>query len=53
MTEEKVSSKDADYRMNPPLRTEEDRQAVLAGVLDGTIDCIVTDHASAYTSREK
>ena len=37
--------RDADYRMNPPLRTEEDRKAVLAGVLDGTIDCIVTDHA--------
>ena len=52
MTEEKVLSKDADYRMNPPLRTEEDRQAVLAGVLDGTIDCIVTDHAP-HTPAEK
>lgn len=45
MTEEAVLSHDADYRMNPPLRTEEDRKAVLAGLLDGTIDCIVTDHA--------
>lgn len=45
MTEEQVLSGDADYRMNPPLRTEEDRKAVLQGVLDGTIDCIVTDHA--------
>ena len=45
MTEEAVLCRDADYRMNPPLRTEEDRKAVLAGVLDGTIDCIVTDHA--------
>ena len=52
MTEEKVLSKDADYRMNPPLRTEEDRQAVLAGILDGTIDCIVTDHAP-HTPSEK
>lgn len=52
MTEEKILSKDADYRMNPPLRTEEDRQAVLAGVLDGTIDCIVTDHAP-HTPAEK
>lgn len=45
MTEEAVLGRDADYRMNPPLRTEEDRRAVLEGVLDGTIDCIVTDHA--------
>lgn len=45
MTEEAVLSRDADYRMNPPLRTEADRKAVLEGILDGTIDCIVTDHA--------
>ncbi len=45
MTEEKVLSRDADYRMNPPLREEADREAVLLGLLDGTIDCIVTDHA--------
>lgn len=44
-TEEKLLSRDADYRMNPPLRTEEDRISVLEAVLDGTIDCIVTDHA--------
>lgn len=52
MTEDKVSSMDADYRMNPPLRTEEDRIAVLEGILDGTIDCIVTDHAP-HTPEEK
>ena len=45
MTEDAVLSRDADYRMNPPLRSEEDRKAVLQGVLDGTLDCIVTDHA--------
>lgn len=44
-TEEKLLSKDADYRMSPPLRTQKDRQAVLEAVCDGTIDCIVTDHA--------
>lgn len=44
-TDEKVLARDADFRMNPPLRTEEDRQAILEAVLDGTIDCIVTDHA--------
>ncbi len=52
MTEEAVLCGDADYRMNPPLRTEEDRKAVLAGLLDGTIDCIVTDHAP-HTPEEK
>ena len=31
--------------MNPPLRSKEDREALLEGLLDGTIDCIVTDHA--------
>ena len=31
--------------MNPPLRTEPDRQALIAGLRDGTIDCIATDHA--------
>ena len=51
-TDEKVRSKDADYRMNPPLRTEDDRQAVEEAVLDGTIDCIVTDHAP-HTAEEK
>jgi dihydroorotase len=38
--------------MNPPLRAEMDRKAVLEAVLDGTIDCIVTDHAP-HTKEEK
>ena len=41
--------KDTEYdtstKMNPPLRSEADRQAVLEGLRDGTIDCIATDHA--------
>lgn len=45
LTHEKLTARDADFRMNPPLREESDRLAVLEGVLDGTIDCIVTDHA--------
>ena len=45
LTDEKLLSRDADYRMNPPLREEEDRLAVIEGICDGTIDCIVTDHA--------
>jgi len=36
---------DTNTKMNPPLRSEADRQAVLAGLRDGTIDCIATDHA--------
>jgi dihydroorotase len=44
-TDEKLRSLDADFRMNPPLRTEADRAAVEAAVIDGTIDCISTDHA--------
>lgn len=45
LTEEALRSRDADYRMNPPLRTEADRLALLQGLQDGTIDAISTDHA--------
>ncbi|PWL71544.1 MAG: dihydroorotase [Clostridiales bacterium] len=45
LTDELLFKRDADYRMNPPLREQEDCDAVLEGVLDGTLDCIVTDHA--------
>lgn len=51
-TDEKIRSLDADYRMNPPLRTEHDRSAIEKAVLDGTIDCIVTDHAP-HAAEEK
>ena len=51
-TEEKLLARDADYRMNPPLRTETDRLAVLGAVLDGTVDCIVTDHAPHAASEK-
>jgi dihydroorotase len=51
-TDEKLLSQDADYRMNPPLRTETDRAAIEAAVIDGTIDCICTDHAP-HTPEEK
>jgi dihydroorotase len=39
------SSSDTNTTMNPPLRSEADRQAVVAGLQDGTIDCVATDHA--------
>lgn len=45
LTDEMLLTKDADYRMNPPLREEADRLAIINGICDGTIDCIVTDHA--------
>lgn len=44
-TEKELLKRDADYRMNPPLRREEDRQAVIEGLKDGTLDAIATDHA--------
>ncbi len=43
---------DGRFKMNPPLRGEEDRKALLAGVLDGTIDMIATDHAP-HSAEEK
>jgi dihydroorotase len=45
LTDEAVGCFDTHAKMNPPLRGESDRQAILAGLLDGTIDCIATDHA--------
>jgi dihydroorotase len=45
LTDEAVKGLDTRMKMNPPLRTEDDRQALIAGLKDGTIDCIATDHA--------
>lgn len=45
LTEDAVLQYGTLARMNPPLRTEEDRQAIIEGLKDGTIDLIVTDHA--------
>ena len=45
LTDEMCRTLDTHCKMNPPLRTEADRQALIAAVLDGTIDCIATDHA--------
>ncbi|MDR2793666.1 MAG: dihydroorotase [Treponema sp.] len=44
--------KDSFGRVNPPLRIEEDRRALIAGIADGTIDAIATDHAP-HTMRDK
>ncbi|KYH14729.1 dihydroorotase [Staphylococcus kloosii] len=45
LTEDDVPGDNAIYKMNPPLRSKEDRQALLDALEDGTIDCIATDHA--------
>ncbi|MBR1723988.1 MAG: amidohydrolase family protein, partial [Ruminococcus sp.] len=51
-TDEKLRTRDAWYRMSPPLRTEDDRQAIEEALLDGTIDCIIPDHAP-HSDEEK
>jgi dihydroorotase len=45
LTDSAIRSLDTSFKMNPPLRTEDDRQALIDGLRDGTIDCIATDHA--------
>jgi dihydroorotase len=45
LTEDALAGFDTNCKVNPPLRSEEDRRAVIAGLADGTIDVIATDHA--------
>jgi len=45
LTDESVGDYDANYKMNPPLRADVDRTAMIEGLLDGSIDAIATDHA--------
>jgi dihydroorotase len=45
LSEEDVRGMDTRMKMNPPLATEQDRQALVQGLRDGTIDCVATDHA--------
>ncbi len=52
LTEEAIRGFDTNAKMNPPLRSEADRQALLDGLRDGTIDVIATDHAP-HTAQEK
>ncbi len=44
-TDEIIRSYDTNTKVNPPIREEVDKQAILEGLKDGTLDCIVTDHA--------
>jgi len=53
LTDEEVRSLDPRrFKMNPPLRSEADRQALIEGLRDGTIDCVATDHAP-HAAEEK
>lgn len=52
LCDEDIPGLDTNYKMNPPLRSAEDRAALIEGLLDGTIDFIATDHAP-HTEEEK
>lgn len=52
LSEEDIPGLDTNYKMNPPLRGLEDKQALIEGLLDGTIDFIATDHAP-HAAEEK
>jgi len=53
LNETDIVTDDANYKMNPPLRARDDQQALLKGLLDGTIDCIATDHAPHSVEEKK
>ena len=52
LTDEALRTYDPRFKVNPPLRSESHRRAVVEGLADGTIDAIVTDHAP-HTAEEK
>jgi len=52
LTEDSLATHDPDFKMNPPLRSKADVEALLKGVADGTVDVIATDHAP-HTREEK
>lgn len=50
--DDSMLQEDGRFKMNPPIRSREDREALIAGILDGTIDMIATDHAP-HSAEEK
>jgi dihydroorotase len=52
LTDDTLATYDTNFKMNPPLRTEDDRIAIIEGLRDGTLDCLATDHAP-HTDYEK
>lgn len=53
LTDEACAGYDTNYKMNPPLRTDEDVRACLQGVVEGTIDCLASDHAPHGTQEKE
>jgi dihydroorotase len=53
LTDEAVRSYDPNCKMAPPLRTKRDVEACLEGLIDGTIECVATDHAPHATSEKE
>lgn len=53
LSDDAIQKDDAYFKMNPPLRTQEDREALIAGLIDGTIDMIATDHAPHGTEEKQ
>lgn len=45
LIDENIADYDTNFKMNPPLRSSADREALLAGLADGSVDCVATDHA--------
>jgi dihydroorotase len=53
LTDDACETYDTNFKMNPPLRTKDDVKACLDGVVDGTIDCLVSDHAPHATQKKE
>lgn len=52
LLDEEITDYNTNFKMNPPLRSRQDREALLAGLADGTVDCVATDHAP-HANHEK
>ena len=53
LTEEAITSDDANFKMNPPLRKQEDVDALIEGLKSGIMDCISTDHAPHHATEKE
>ncbi len=52
LCDDDIKEADANFKMNPPIRTKKDKEALLNALLDGTIDCVASDHAP-HSDEEK
>ncbi len=53
LCDEDIPAVDTAFKMNPPLRSKTDKEALIAGLLDGTLDCIATDHAPHHADEKQ